>query len=76
MEQLLPQIADFAQRVFATLGWTFVGVVVLYLGSRLYDKLDPIDYHEEIKRGNIAAAIKFGAVTIGLSAIVVAAIVT
>ncbi|HEU4328769.1 MAG TPA: DUF350 domain-containing protein [Roseiflexaceae bacterium] len=76
MDQLLPQIADFAQRVLATLIWTGVGVIIFYLGSRLYDMLDPIDYREEIKRGNIAAAVKFGAVMLGLAAIVVAAIVT
>lgn len=67
---------DLALRVLATFGWTLVGVVIFYLGTRLYDRLDPIDYQTEIQQGNVAAAIKLGAVTIGLAAIVVAAIVT
>ena len=63
-------------RVGATIGWTAVGIVVLYTATRVYDMLDPIDYRAEIKAGNVAAAIKLAAVTIGLAAIVVAAIVT
>ena len=63
-------------RVGATIGWTAVGIVVLYVATRVYDMLDPIDYQAEIKAGNVAAAIKLAAVTIGLAAIVVAAIVT
>ena len=63
-------------RVGATIGWTAVGIVVLFVATRVYDMLDPIDYRAEIKAGNVAAAIKLAAVTIGLAAIVVAAIVT
>jgi uncharacterized membrane protein YjfL (UPF0719 family) len=70
------QVIDVVLRVLATIGWTAVGVMIFYAGTRLYDWLDPVDYRTEIGRGNIAAAIKLGAVTIGLAAIVVAAIVT
>lgn len=70
------QVVTLVGRVAATIGWTFVGVLVFYAGARFYDTLDPVDYTGEIKRGNVAAAIKLGAVMIGLAAIVVAAIVT
>lgn len=70
------QLITVGGRVLATIGWTLVGVLVFYAGARIYDMLDPIDYLTEIKRGNIAAAIKLAAVTLGLAAIVVAAIVT
>jgi len=70
------QVLNLLTRVLASLGWTVVGVLIFYLGARLYDLLDPIDYQAEIQRGNVAAAIRLGAVTLGLAAIVVAAIVT
>ena len=70
------QLIDLAVRVLATFGWTIVGVLVFYVGARVYDALDPIDYTAEIQRGNMAAAIKLASVTIGLAAIVVVAIAT
>ncbi len=70
------QLVDLVGRILATFGWTIVGVLVFYAGTRLYDMLDPIDYRAEIQRGNLAAAIKLAAVTLGLAAIVVVAIAT
>ncbi|MCC6626694.1 MAG: DUF350 domain-containing protein [Chloroflexi bacterium] len=71
------QIVAFVARVGATVLWTAVGLVIFFVGVRVYDLMDTsIAYVDEIKRGNVAAAIKLGAVTIGLAAIVVAAIVT
>ncbi len=70
------QLIDLVGRVLATFGWTIVGVLVFYVGARVYDALDPIDYKAEIQRGNMAAAIKLASVTIGLAAIVVVAIAT
>ncbi|HEY1016364.1 MAG TPA: DUF350 domain-containing protein [Herpetosiphonaceae bacterium] len=67
---------DLLGRLAASVGWTIVGVLVFYGGSRLYDFLDPIDYREEIKKGNVAAGIAMGAVTISLAAIVIMAIAT
>ena len=54
--------------------WTFLGVILLYGGVRLYDFLDPIDYQAEIRKGNVAAGIKLAALVLGLAAIVVAVI--
>jgi len=69
-------LSDIAYRVIACISWTFLGVLIFYFGTVLFDKLDPIDYKTEIQKGNIAAAIKFGAAMIGMAAIVVAAIAT
>lgn len=66
---------DFVGSVVASFAWTFIGVIIFILGVKLYDMLDPIDYQAEIQRGNVAAAIKLGAVILGLAAITVAAIV-
>jgi len=63
------------QTIGATIGWTFVGVVLLYGGVRLYDLLDPIDYRAEIRKGNIAAGIKLAALILGLTAIIVTVLI-
>lgn len=70
------QLLTLAGRLAASLGWTIFSVLLFYGGARLYDMLDPIDYREEIKKGNVAAAIQLGAVTIALAAIVIMAVAT
>jgi uncharacterized membrane protein YjfL (UPF0719 family) len=64
------------QLVAETVGWTFVGVILLYGGVRLFDLLDPIDYREEIRKGNIAAGIIVAAIMAAIAAIVIAVILT
>lgn len=63
------------QTIGATIGWTFIGVVLLYGGVRFYDLLDPIDYRTEIRKGNIAAGIKLAALIVGLTAIIVTVLI-
>lgn len=63
-------------RLVSAAGWALFGVLLLYFGLRLYDRLDPIDYRSEIERGNVAAAVQMAAVALALAAIVVTAIVT
>ncbi len=70
------EIVTIIGRVAASIGWTVVSVLLFYGGQRLYDYLDPIDYREEIKKGNVAAGIKMAAVTIALAAIVIMAVAT
>lgn len=70
------QLYDLASRVGASIGWTIVGVLCFYIGARIYDRLDPIDYRAEIQKGNVAAAIQMAAVTLALAALVVVAIAT
>ncbi|ERN40576.1 protein containing domain of unknown function (DUF350) [Rubidibacter lacunae KORDI 51-2] len=67
---------DVLARVAATIGWTAVGVVLLYGGVRLYDYLDPIDYSAEIRKGNLAAGLKLSALVLGLTAIIIAVLIT
>ena len=67
----------FTQYVGGTVNvvwWTIVGVVSFYVGSWLFDWLDPIDYRVQIEKGNIAAAIKLSAVLLGIAAIIITAI--
>ena len=64
------------QDVLATVGWTFLAVILFYGGVRLFDLFDPIDYQAEIRRGNIAAGVLLAAVILSLSAIIIAVILT
>jgi uncharacterized membrane protein YjfL (UPF0719 family) len=63
-------------RLLSAAGWALFGVLLLYFGLRLYDRLDPIDYRSEIERGNVAAGIQMAAIALALAAIVIMAIVT
>jgi uncharacterized membrane protein YjfL (UPF0719 family) len=67
-------LAHYLPETFNVLWWTIVGVVSFYLGSWLFDWLDPIDYKVQIENGNIAAAIKLSAVLLGIAAIIITAI--
>ncbi len=57
-------------QLLQTLGWTVVGVGLVYGGTLIFDRLSPIDYRAEIRNGNVAAGLVLGAVVLGLSAIV------
>lgn len=63
------------QQLAATVGWSFVGVVLLYLSVRLFDLLDPIDYQAEIRKGNMAAGIILAAVVVSIATIIISVIV-
>ena len=70
----MDEASRYAFETFNVLWWSIIGVVAFALGSYLFDKLDPIDYKAQIEKGNIAAAIKFSAVLLGLAGIIVTAI--
>jgi uncharacterized membrane protein YjfL (UPF0719 family) len=57
-------------------GWTFLGIILIYFGLLLFDRLSPIDYRAEIRRGNIAAGVVLGAVILAIAAVVVAVLST
>ena len=58
-------------QLLQTVGWTLVGLLLIYGGTRLFDRLDPIDYRAEIRRGNVAAGLVLASVILGVSAVVV-----
>ncbi len=57
-------------QLLLTVGWTFVGVILIYGGLALFDRLSPIDYRAEIRRGNIAAGVVLGSVILAIAAVV------
>ena len=70
----MEEFSRYSLETFNVLWWAIIGSVAFAIGSWLFDKLDPVDYKLEIEKGNIAAAIKFSAVLLGLAAIIVTAI--
>lgn len=69
----MDQIAGLARDTIPVLWWSVIGLAALFIGAWLYDVLDPIDFRAEIEKGNVAAAVKMGAVLIGLAAIIATA---
>ncbi|NJK33712.1 MAG: DUF350 domain-containing protein [Oscillatoriales cyanobacterium SM2_2_1] len=65
---------ELLQSVGSSIGWAFLGVLLLYTAVRLYDFIDPINYRHEIRSGNVAAGMIVAALTVG-TAIIVAAVI-
>ncbi|MCP9927510.1 DUF350 domain-containing protein [Cyanobium sp. CH-040] len=63
-------------QLLLTIGWTVVGVLLIYGGTWLFDLLAPIDYRSEIRRGNVAAGLVVAAVILGVAAVVVSVLLT
>ena len=70
----MEEISRYSLETFTVFWWVIVGVIAFSLGAWIFDKLDPIDYKTQIEKGNIAAAIKFSAVLLGLAGIIITAI--
>ena len=59
----------------SSIGYALAGVLLLWVGYRLFDRLTPGDAHAKIfEEGNRAVAILAGAFILGLSVIIAAAI--
>jgi uncharacterized membrane protein YjfL (UPF0719 family) len=64
------------EAIAETVGWAFLGFIILYVAIRLFDLITPTDYRGEIRRGNTAAGIFVGTFIMSLTAIIVSVIVT
>lgn len=65
---------SFISNVASSIVWAAIGVGLLLGGTWVFDSMHPINFQEEIKRGNTAAALFFGSIVLGLSLIVFAAV--
>jgi len=63
-------------QMLLTVGWTVFGVMLIYAGARLFDRLAPIDYRAEIRKGNLAAGVVMAAVILAIASVVVVVIAT
>lgn len=69
MNQLTAQLA-------LTIGWAFVGVMLILAGTWIFDRLTHIDYRAEIRKGNVAAGLVVASVIVSITAVVVSVVLT
>ena len=69
-------IMPVVQAIGSSIAWTILGILLLYFGVRLFDSIDPINYRQAVRDGNIAAGITVGAVILAIAGIVIATIIT
>ncbi len=59
-----------------TIGWSFISVLLILAGTWLFDRLTPIDYRAEIRKGNVAAGLVVASVVLSITAVVVTIVLT
>lgn len=62
---------SFAMALLAAAAFGLLGIVLLALGFKAFERITPkLDIEEQLKAGNIAVGIMVGAVLLGISIIV------
>ena len=75
MQPVLPTLVSDLRVFILSLIYAAVGMVLLYLGYRIFDWLTPTDMQKKIfDEGNTAVAITVGAFIIGLAIVILGAI--
>ena len=57
-------MSQLVTQVLLTIGWSFISVLLILGGTWLFDRLTPIDYRAEVRKGNVAAGLVVAAVVI------------
>jgi|MudIll2142460700_1097286.scaffolds.fasta_scaffold288292_2 uncharacterized membrane protein YjfL (UPF0719 family) len=75
MQPVLPTLISDLRVFILSLIYAAVGMLLLYLGYRLFDWLTPTDMQKKIfEENNTAVAITVGAFIIGLAIVILGAI--
>jgi len=75
MQPVLPTLLSDLRVFILSLIYAAVGMLLLYLGYRLFDWLTPTDMQKKIfEENNTAVAITVGAFIIGLAIVILGAI--
>jgi len=75
MQPVLPTLVSDLRVFVLSLIYAAVGMVLLYLGYRIFDWLTPMDMQKKIfEENNTAVAITVGAFIIGLAIVILGAI--
>ena len=69
-------MSQLVTQVMLTIGWSFISVLLILGGTWLFDRLTPIDYRAEVRKGNVAAGLVVSAVVLSITAIVVTVVLT
>ena len=71
----MPALPNEVRVFIFTIVYALLGMVLLFVGYRVFDWLTPTDLQEKIfKEGNVAAAILVGAFIVGLAIVILGAI--
>ena len=54
----------------STLIWTIIGILMMFGAYKFFEKITPFDDWEELQKGNVAVAVFFAGVFVGLSIII------
>ncbi len=68
----LKEIASILNSVI----WVIVGILLLWVTYKVFEKLTPFDDWLEIQRGNTAVSVFFGCIFIAIAIIIAAVIVS
>ncbi len=63
-------LTHFVSNVASVVVWALIGVILLLLADHIIDRVDPIHFDEEIRKGNVAAAIVMAALIIGVAIVI------
>ena len=75
MQPVLPTLVSDLRVLILSLIYAVIGMVLLYLGYRVFDWLTPTDMQKKIfEENNTAVAITVGAFIIGLAIVILGAI--
>ena len=69
-------MSPLVTQILLTIGWSFISVLLILGGTWLFDRLTPIDYRAEVRKGNVAAGLVISAVVLSITAIVVTVVLT
>ena len=69
-------MSELVTQVMLTIGWSFISVLLILGATWLFDRLTPIDYRAEIRKGNVAAGLVVSAVILSITAVVVTVVLT
>ena len=68
------EVGAILSSIFSSVVWAIIGVLLLIFAFRIFDLSDPVRYHTEIEKGNVAAGVVMAGVMIGMAIIINAAI--
>ncbi|AZR74565.1 hypothetical protein BBF96_14915 [Anoxybacter fermentans] len=62
------------EQIWSTLIWALVGLVLMFIGYKIFDWVTPFNLNEEIDEGNVAAGIVAAGIFLAVAWIVGAVI--
>lgn len=58
------------EQVVSTVVWALIGLVLMFLGYKVFDWINPIDLDKEIEKGNVAAGVVVAGIFVAVAWII------